>query len=110
MYKGTSRYHAKKIDKALSLDRLALQAKKNETDKQLNEHRNNLVALCCDQPADISGNWTSNIDVSYSISQTQSGFTCLPLNYIQREKVPLPETVFLQHGPATGVRAQQLEQ
>jgi hypothetical protein len=66
---------AQKIDKAVSLDRLELQAKKNETEKQLNEHRNNLVALRCDQPPDISGSWTSNIDVSYSISQNQSAFT-----------------------------------
>ena len=66
---------AKKIDKAMSLNRPALLTKKTETDKQLASHRNNLIALRCDQPSDISGSWTSNIDVSYSISQTQSAFT-----------------------------------
>jgi hypothetical protein len=68
---------AQKIDKAVSLNRPALLAKKNETEKQLAFHRNNLLKWGCDAltTPDISGSWTSNIDVSYSISQTQSAFT-----------------------------------
>ena len=45
---------AKKIEKAVSLENLrpALINKKNEIDKQINEHRNRLVVLRCDQPID----------------------------------------------------------
>lgn len=41
---------AKKIDKAMSLNRPTLLAKKNEIDKQIASHQNNLIALGCIKP------------------------------------------------------------
>ncbi|MBC7875166.1 MAG: hypothetical protein H7Y01_14275 [Ferruginibacter sp.] len=62
-YSELEKIIAKKIDKAVSLDRPALLAKKNETEKQLAAHRNNLIALRCDQPTGackLEGVWTQN--------------------------------------------------
>jgi hypothetical protein len=52
---------AKKIDKAESLNRPALLAKKNETEKLLAAHRNNLVALGCDAPKKDDGSFDSKL-------------------------------------------------
>jgi hypothetical protein len=52
---------AKKINKAESLDRPALLAKKNETEKLLASHRNNLVALECDAPKKDDGSFDSKL-------------------------------------------------
>jgi hypothetical protein len=52
---------AVKIDKAASLDRTAIVAKKQQTTQQLAAHRNNLVALDCDDKASgvcrLAGSW-----------------------------------------------------
>ena len=67
---------ASKIDKANSLNQPALLAKKNEIEKQIRNHRNNLIALGCGANkgnskvcnsdenalfAKMSGNWKSSI-------------------------------------------------
>jgi hypothetical protein len=59
---------AKKIDKAMSLNRPELLAKKNEIEKQLASHRNNLIALRCIQTTfDLSifaaGTWEKDIEL-----------------------------------------------
>lgn len=66
-----------KIDKDKSLNRLELQAKKNEIEKQIASHKNNLIALGCNannitNTPDISGTWKA---LNWIYEFTQNGKT-----------------------------------